>query len=62
MTDNEKMTGKMEGHFEKHGKAHCITRLRVCPLLMLGLLSKTLLFLDMINFILGSRTKSARPS
>ena len=25
MTDNEKMTGKMEGHFEKHGKAHWIT-------------------------------------
>ena len=51
MSDNEKMTGKMESHFEKHGKAHCITRLQMCPSLMLGLLSKTLLFLDLTSFL-----------
>ena len=51
VTDNEKMTGKMESHFEKHGKAHCFTKLQVCPLCMFGLLSKTLFVLDLTSFL-----------
>ena len=57
MTDNEKMTGKMESHFEKHGKAHCITRLQVSFVHVRSTQQNPFRF--GLNFILGSRTKSA---